>query len=105
MFVISIGWYRSPNGVHHPHLGTGCVHDQRRPVKNARNVVTPARSLLVRRDARLGYGAGVMVEKVTRDVTARGVRMRVVEAGSGRPVILIHDFLVSHLEFENVLEP
>jgi len=48
---------------------------------------------------------GAMVERVTRDVTARGVRMRVVEAGSGRPVLLIHDFLVSHLEFEGVLEP
>lgn len=46
-----------------------------------------------------------MTERVTRDVTARGVRMRVVETGSGRPVILIHDFLVSHLEFESVLGP
>src|SRR5712691_308025 len=48
---------------------------------------------------------GAMAERVTRDVTARGVRMRVVETGSGRPVVLIHDFLVSHLEFENVLGP
>ena len=31
--------------------------------------------------------------------------MRVVEAGSGPPVILVHDFLVSHLEFETVLAP
>jgi pimeloyl-ACP methyl ester carboxylesterase len=46
-----------------------------------------------------------MVERLTRDVTARGVRMRVVEAGSGPPVILIHDILVSHLEFEAVLGP
>src|SRR4051812_9830525 len=42
--------------------------------------------------------------RVTRDVTARGVRMRVVEAGSGPPVVLIHDLLVSHLEFEDVME-
>jgi pimeloyl-ACP methyl ester carboxylesterase len=46
-----------------------------------------------------------MVERLTRDVTARGVRMRVVEAGSGPPLILIHDILVSHLEFESVLGP
>ena len=51
------------------------------------------------------YGAAHMVERLTRDVTARGVRMRVVEAGSGPPLILIHDFLVSHLEFESVLGP
>jgi pimeloyl-ACP methyl ester carboxylesterase len=41
--------------------------------------------------------------RVTRDVTARGVRMRVVEAGSGPPLVLIHDLLVSHLEFERVI--
>jgi pimeloyl-ACP methyl ester carboxylesterase len=46
-----------------------------------------------------------MVERLTRDVTARGVRMRVVEAGAGPPLILIHDILVSHLEFESVLGP
>jgi pimeloyl-ACP methyl ester carboxylesterase len=44
-----------------------------------------------------------MIEGLTRDVTARGVRMRVVEAGSGPPLILIHDVLVSHLEFESVI--
>jgi pimeloyl-ACP methyl ester carboxylesterase len=47
----------------------------------------------------------VMVDRITRDVTARGIRMRVVEAGAGPPVVLIHDFLVNHLEFENVLAP
>jgi pimeloyl-ACP methyl ester carboxylesterase len=46
----------------------------------------------------------MVTERVTRDVTARGVRMRVVEAGSGPPVVLIHDILVSHLEFERVTE-
>jgi pimeloyl-ACP methyl ester carboxylesterase len=45
----------------------------------------------------------VMVDRITRDVTARGIRMRVVEAGAGPPVVLIHDFLVNHLEFEDVL--
>jgi pimeloyl-ACP methyl ester carboxylesterase len=47
----------------------------------------------------------MVTERVTRDVTARGVRMRVVEAGIGPPVVLIHDILVSHLEFEAVIEP
>jgi pimeloyl-ACP methyl ester carboxylesterase len=46
-----------------------------------------------------------MIEGITRDVTARGVRMRVVEAGSGPPLVLIHDVLVSHLEFESVIGP
>jgi pimeloyl-ACP methyl ester carboxylesterase len=46
----------------------------------------------------------MVIERVTRDVTARGVRMRVVEAGSGPPVVLIHDILVSHLEFEGVID-
>jgi pimeloyl-ACP methyl ester carboxylesterase len=47
----------------------------------------------------------MVTERVTRDVTARGVRMRVVEAGSGPPILLIHDILVSHLEFEAIIEP
>jgi pimeloyl-ACP methyl ester carboxylesterase len=47
----------------------------------------------------------VMVDRITRDVTARGIRMRVVEAGQGPPVVLIHDFFVNHLEFESVLGP
>jgi pimeloyl-ACP methyl ester carboxylesterase len=47
----------------------------------------------------------LMGERITRDVTARGIRMRVVEAGAGPPVVLIHDFLVNHLEFEHVIGP
>jgi pimeloyl-ACP methyl ester carboxylesterase len=46
------------------------------------------------------------VQRRTRDVTARGVRMRVLEAGkSGQaPMILIHDFLSSHLAFDDVID-
>lgn len=42
-----------------------------------------------------------------RDVTARGVRMRVVEAGSGQgpPLVLIHDFLSTHIDWDDVIEP
>lgn len=45
-------------------------------------------------------------QRVTRDVTARGVRMRVIEAGEGRgaPLILIHGFLASHLVFDDVID-
>lgn len=45
-------------------------------------------------------------ERLVRDVTARGVRMRVVEAGEGNgpPLVLIHGFLVSHLEFDDVID-
>lgn len=46
------------------------------------------------------------VQRVARDVTARGVRMRVVEAGEGRgePLVLIHGFLTSHLVFDDVID-
>ena len=48
-----------------------------------------------------------MPQRVMRDITARGVRTRVVEAGEGRgpPLLLVHGFLVSHREFDDVLEP
>jgi len=41
-----------------------------------------------------------------RDVTARGVRMRVVEAGEGQgpPLVLVHGFLSTHLEFDSVID-
>jgi pimeloyl-ACP methyl ester carboxylesterase len=46
-----------------------------------------------------------IVQRVMRDVTARGVRMRVTEAGEGAPpLLLIHDFLVSHLSFDDVID-
>ncbi len=46
------------------------------------------------------------LERMSRDVTARGVRMRVVECGEGNgpAVILIHDVLVSHISFDDVIE-
>jgi pimeloyl-ACP methyl ester carboxylesterase len=40
--------------------------------------------------------------RLIRDLTARGVRIRVVEEGSGPPVVLLHDWLVSHLAFDRV---
>jgi pimeloyl-ACP methyl ester carboxylesterase len=46
-----------------------------------------------------------MAERLTRDITARGVRMRVVETGAGPPLILIHDLFVSHLAWHRVLAP
>ncbi len=47
------------------------------------------------------------VPRATRDVTARGVRMRVLEAGlaDGPPLILIHGFLANHLEFDDIIDP
>ncbi|EYF07804.1 Alpha/beta hydrolase fold protein [Chondromyces apiculatus DSM 436] len=58
------------------------------------------------RGARDG-AAGRAVEYVVRDVTASGVRMRVLEAGATtRPtVVLIHDFLTSRLAFEDIIGP
>jgi len=51
-------------------------------------------------------GSARATERLVRDVTARGVRMRVVEAGEGNgpPLVLIHGFLVSHLEFDDVID-
>src|SRR5882724_5603129 len=40
---------------------------------------------------------------VHRDVTASGVRLRVVEAGSGSPVILIHGLFVDHTSWDLVM--
>jgi pimeloyl-ACP methyl ester carboxylesterase len=45
------------------------------------------------------------VERVVRDITARGVRMRVVEAGQGPALVLIHGFLVSHREYDDIIDP
>lgn len=46
------------------------------------------------------------VTRVTRDVTARGVRMRVLEAGEGNgpALVLAHGVLVSHLTFDDVID-
>jgi pimeloyl-ACP methyl ester carboxylesterase len=45
-------------------------------------------------------------ERMTRDVTARGIRMRVLEAGLDHPapLILIHDLLTCNLEFDDVID-
>jgi pimeloyl-ACP methyl ester carboxylesterase len=40
----------------------------------------------------------------TRDVAARGARIRFVEAGRGPPLVLVHDCLASRLEWDDVLE-
>jgi pimeloyl-ACP methyl ester carboxylesterase len=39
----------------------------------------------------------------TRDVSARGARVRLVEAGSGPPLLLVHGYLSSRLVWEEVL--
>src|SRR5690349_6163108 len=46
------------------------------------------------------------VERVVRDVTARGVRMRVLVAGAGngQALVLVHGFLVSHLVYDDVID-
>jgi pimeloyl-ACP methyl ester carboxylesterase len=38
-----------------------------------------------------------------RDVAARGARIRFVEAGEGPPLILVHDYLSSHVAWDDVL--
>ena len=39
----------------------------------------------------------------TRDVAARGARIRFVEAGGGPPLVLVHDYLASRAAWEDVL--
>jgi pimeloyl-ACP methyl ester carboxylesterase len=43
------------------------------------------------------------LQPMTRDVAARGARIRFVEAGSGAPLLLIHDYLASRVAWEDVL--
>jgi len=43
------------------------------------------------------------LQPVTRDVSARGARMRFVEAGSGPPLLLVHGYLASRLTWDDVL--
>ena len=46
-----------------------------------------------------------MAGSVHRDVTASGVRLRVAEAGTGSPVILIHGLFVDHTCWDLVMPP
>ena len=39
----------------------------------------------------------------TRDVSARNVRLRVMEYGSGPPLLLLHGFLMSHAAWDDVV--
>src|SRR5258708_26762170 len=39
----------------------------------------------------------------SHDVAARGARIRFVEAGSGAPLILLHDYLASRVVWDDVL--
>ena len=45
--------------------------------------------------------------RALRDVNARGVRTRALTAGNPKKptLLLVHDFLVSHLEWEEVIDP
>ena len=42
-------------------------------------------------------------QPTTRDVAARGARIRFVEAGEGPPLVLIHDYLASRVAWDDVL--
>ncbi len=43
------------------------------------------------------------INPVTRDVNARGARVRFVEAGEGPALLLLHDYLASHVAWEDAL--
>jgi pimeloyl-ACP methyl ester carboxylesterase len=42
-------------------------------------------------------------QPMTRDVAARGARVRFSEAGEGRPLVLLHDYLASRVAWEDVV--
>ncbi len=42
-------------------------------------------------------------QPTTRDVAARGARIRFVEAGDGPPLVLIHDYLASRVAWDDVM--
>ncbi|MDP8999808.1 MAG: alpha/beta hydrolase [Myxococcota bacterium] len=42
-------------------------------------------------------------QPMTRDVAARGARIRFVEAGTGPPLVLVHDYLASRVAWDDVL--
>jgi pimeloyl-ACP methyl ester carboxylesterase len=63
---------------------------------------------MVKKADREPGGAGSSASAgVLRDVTARGVRTRVLEAGSDRSpaLVLVHGLYTSHRSFEDVIEP
>lgn len=74
--------------------------------------VTSSLALLVSRGNSRGprggnpgcYRAVVTPPRTVHDLTARGVRIRVVDAGRGPPIILLHDLFVSHLAFDRVID-
>lgn len=43
------------------------------------------------------------IEPTPRDVAARGARIRFVEAGAGKPLLLLHDYLSSRRAWDDVL--
>jgi len=43
-----------------------------------------------------------MAERVHRDVTASGVRLRVAEEGEGPPILMLHGLLVDHTTWDGV---
>jgi pimeloyl-ACP methyl ester carboxylesterase len=43
------------------------------------------------------------LEPITHDVSARGARIRFVDAGSGPPLVLVHDYLASRVAWDDVL--
>ncbi len=74
-----------------PILSDGFV-EGRRPRIDER--ATPAAMAPERRDPRT---------PLVRDVAARGARIRFVEAGSGPPLVLVHDYLASRVAWDDVL--
>ncbi len=43
------------------------------------------------------------LQPITRDVAARGARIRFDDAGSGPPLVLVHDYLASRVAWDDVL--
>ncbi|HNS96629.1 MAG TPA: alpha/beta hydrolase [Polyangiaceae bacterium] len=45
----------------------------------------------------------MLISPIARDVTARRIRTRILQSGSGSPLVLIHGFLSNHHTFDDVV--
>ena len=50
----------------------------------------------------LNYPHHVHLPRIPRDVAARGIRTRIIQSGSGYPLVLIHGFLSNHHTFDDI---
>jgi pimeloyl-ACP methyl ester carboxylesterase len=71
------------------------------PTLRASALAEIAAAAELERPARTDDGSRTL--PLVRDVAARGARIRFVEAGTGSPLLLVHDYLASRVAWDDVL--